>query len=117
MTFPNVAFEDNNLISSHGDLCESAWICTLGQTALDWTHSYYLTDVCGKIKKKKKLQMQLEWAGNQLWATEVLSMSDSNYINYEQMWDVKNAISNNQVRPSYLKKKKIKHAHFLSSSL
>lgn len=51
--------------------------------------------------------MQLEWAGNQLWATEVLSMSDSNYINYEQMWDVKNDISNNQVRPSYLKKRKL----------
>lgn len=44
--------------------------------------------------------MQLEWTGNQLWATEVLSVSDSNYINYEQMQDVKIAISNNQIRSS-----------------
>lgn len=29
--------------------------------------------------------MQVEWAGNQLWDTEVLSVFDSNYINYEQM--------------------------------
>lgn len=41
--------------------------------------------------------MQLEWARNQLWTTEDLSVSDSDYINYEQMQDVKNAISNSQI--------------------
>lgn len=34
MTFPNVTFQENNFISSYGDLNESDWICTLGQTAL-----------------------------------------------------------------------------------
>lgn len=49
--------------------------------------------------------MQVEWAGNQLWDTEVLSVFDSNYINYEQMQmqkkKKKKAISNNQIRPSF----------------
>lgn len=35
MTFPNVMFQENNFIGSYGDFNESAWICTLGQTALE----------------------------------------------------------------------------------